>query len=114
MSRFGGGGGGVKVGGQGLGRGQGLGSRLWSRLGVKIGGQGRGQGCRIKVRGMTGGHKVGLKAQSRAQGCGLKVGGSKSGGQCLGEGVKVRGMRSRSGELGSDGRWCLVCVGGRL
>ena len=51
---------------------------------------------------MIGGHKAGVKFGGRSE---VKVGG-----QC--QGVKVRGRGSRSGGLGSDGRWDLV--GGRL
>ena len=69
-SRFG-----VKVGGQGRRRGQGLGVEvvvkvggqdrrrghcLGSRFGGQGCGQGRGQGHGVKVRGMIGGHKVGV------------------------------------------------------
>ena len=65
----------VKVGGQDRGRGQGWGSRFGE--GSRFGGQGCGQGRGVKARGMIGGHKVGVNVR----------------GQCLGEGVMVRGMR---------------------
>ena len=60
---------------------------------------------------MIGGHRVGSRS-------GCQVRESRSGGQCQGEGVKVRGRGSRSGEgvqcLGveSVGRWDLGGGGG--
>ena len=53
----------VKVGGQDRGRGHNWGVKVWGgvkvrgvKVVVKVGGQGRG----VKVRGMIGGHKVGV------------------------------------------------------
>ena len=73
---------GSRFGGRGC-KGRGSRSREGSMLGSRsgegswFGSQGCGQGRGVKVRGMIGGHKVGVNVR----------------GQCLGEGVMVRGMR---------------------